>query len=173
MSTLASSSRRTVPAWLDSIGHPIARWPDSLRIGTCCIVFAPGEERVLIAQRTDNGYWGFPGGAMEIGESVLGCIQRELQEETGLHLDSLRLIGIYSDPALYACNQYPDGNLIQYCCLCFRCTLTYRQWAQPLRGSAESHELRWVVWRSLPEPFLPGHRLRLEHALRAQTVLLR
>ncbi len=43
--------------------------------------------RVLLlkrAQGADTGKWGFPGGELELGESVTECAARELAEETGV-----------------------------------------------------------------------------------------
>ena len=47
--------------------------------------------RFLFVQRTADdpilgGYWGFPGGKIEIGETIAGAIERECLEETGLSL---------------------------------------------------------------------------------------
>ncbi len=46
-----------------------------------------------------RGYWTFPGGYMEIDESVEECALRESREETGLELELLGLVGIFSRPA--------------------------------------------------------------------------
>ena len=56
------------------------------------------ENRVLMQKRSDNGQWGFPGGFMELGESVQETAKREVYEETGLLLEHLELFGIYSGP---------------------------------------------------------------------------
>ena len=44
--------------------------------------------RVLIAKRPEGGhlegYWEFPGGKQEKGESLKGCLEREIEEELGL-----------------------------------------------------------------------------------------
>ena len=57
------------------------------------------DERVLLQRRDDNGRWGLPGGSVEPGESVRTAVIREVHEETGLDVEPLRLIGVYSDPA--------------------------------------------------------------------------
>lgn len=48
--------------------------------------------RVLIQRRAmkahQGGLWEFPGGKRELGETVLGALQRELQEELGITIDT-------------------------------------------------------------------------------------
>lgn len=152
--------------WKDSRGLALPHWPNYLRVGTCAIIFTPGHDRVLVEQRADNGYWGFPGGGMEIGESVWQCVRREVHEETGLYLTTMRLCGVYSDPVLGACSVYPDGNVVQYCCICVTATVTEEQAQQPLRCSRESKAVEWVLLGQLPQPFAPSHATRLELLLR-------
>jgi 8-oxo-dGTP pyrophosphatase MutT (NUDIX family) len=38
---------------------------------------------VLMIRRTDNGNWAFPGGGVDLGESVAQAAVRETLEETG------------------------------------------------------------------------------------------
>lgn len=49
-----------------------------------------GEPAILIARRRPQtvlgGYWEFPGGKREAGESLAGCVQREFAEEVGLQV---------------------------------------------------------------------------------------
>lgn len=48
------------------------------------------EGQILIARRrlgkSQAGLWEFPGGKIEAGESVVHCLQRELQEEMGIEI---------------------------------------------------------------------------------------
>lgn len=60
------------------------------RIGALAVVIH--DERVLLVQRSkqpDAGLWGFPGGHVEWGETVLQAAARELREETSVIADPL------------------------------------------------------------------------------------
>ncbi len=58
--------------------------------------------RVLLMRRAIEpryGAWTYPGGFMEIDETVEECAVRETQEEVGVHVQLVDLVGIYSRPA--------------------------------------------------------------------------
>ena len=64
------------------------------------------EGRVLFVRRKDDGKWGMPAGALELGESILDCLEREVLEETGLEVVSATPIAIYSEPRFAFTNAY-------------------------------------------------------------------
>jgi ADP-ribose pyrophosphatase YjhB (NUDIX family) len=68
------------------------------------------EKRVLMQKRSENGQWGFPGGFMEVGESVQDTVRRGVYEETGLCLDKLELFGIYSGSKYD--KTFPNGDQV-------------------------------------------------------------
>ena len=59
-------------------------------------------DRRLIAIRRRNepfrGMPALPGGFVELGETTVDAVVREVREETGLETKVLRLVGVFSDP---------------------------------------------------------------------------
>jgi 8-oxo-dGTP pyrophosphatase MutT (NUDIX family) len=120
---------------------------------------AAGE--VLLIRRSDNGNWAVPGGAIDLGESLVQAAVRETREETGIDCEVTGLVGIYTDPKhviLYTSN----GEARQE----FSIVLTARATGGDPTRSEESSEVRWV-----PRNDLGGYamdrsmRLRIGHYL--------
>ncbi len=61
----------------------------AIAVVTCTIYY---KDKFLVIRRRDGakkfgGTWGFPGGKVEQGETIVGALQREVEEETGLQLE--------------------------------------------------------------------------------------
>jgi len=133
-----------------------------IRPGVSAIILGP--EGVLLQRRTDNGFWGLPGGAVEPGESVSEAAVREVREETGLEVVPGRLVGVYSSPAHHQIVTYPDGNVIHYVSTSFECRVV----GGALACGVESMELGWFDPEDLPAEVMPMHRIRIRDALALQ-----
>ena len=57
------------------------------------------DGKILLARRPENGLlaglWEYPGGKLEKGEDLHGCLKREIHEELGIDIDLGGRIGIY------------------------------------------------------------------------------
>ena len=58
----------------------------------------PGRPIVLIERANPPYGWAIPGGFVDVGEIVELAAIREAQEEVGLNIQLIALLGIYSDP---------------------------------------------------------------------------
>jgi ADP-ribose pyrophosphatase YjhB (NUDIX family) len=120
--------------------------------------------RLLMIRRTDNDLYAIPGGAQEIGEAIVQTVVREVREETGILVEVIGFIGVYSDPEHVVA--FADGEVRQEFSLCFR--------ARPVRGelrtSSESKEVLWVERAKLDDLNIhPSIRLRIQHGLEYRT----
>lgn len=144
----------------DGTGNPLPRAPDVIRPGTSAVIFDESGA-VLLEQRSDNGFWGLPGGAVDVGESVAQAVMREVLEETGLQVRITRLVGIYSDPRYHTIANYPSGDIVHYVTVAFQC----ERLSGRLRMSEESTDLRYFDVDALPDNTMSGHRFRITDAL--------
>ena len=116
---------------------------------------------LLLIRRSDNDNWAVPGGAIDLGESMVQAAIRETREETGIECEITGLVGIYTDPKhviLYTSN----GEARQE----FSILLTGVPAGGQPTPSSESSEGRWV-----PRADVAGYqmdrsmRMRIEHYL--------
>src|SRR5690606_31557852 len=118
------------------------------------------ENRVLMQKRTDNGQWGFPGGFMELGESVHDTARREVYEETGLLLEELELFGIYSGPQYD--KTFSNGDQVALVLISFICK---RYSGNLVENNEESLENNFFSLEELPENIFTEHKMLVDDLL--------
>ena len=75
------------------------KYPRPAVTADCVVITKEAEPKVLLIQRGGEpfkGCWAFPGGFMNMDETTEQCAIRELEEETGLQVSNVILIGAYS-----------------------------------------------------------------------------
>ncbi|WDV47425.1 NUDIX domain-containing protein [Clostridiaceae bacterium M8S5] len=54
------------------------------------------EGKILLVNNPRKG-WEYPGGIVEVGETVIQGVKREIKEETGVDVEVVNMVGIYSN----------------------------------------------------------------------------
>jgi ADP-ribose pyrophosphatase YjhB (NUDIX family) len=131
-----------------------------LMVGAAALI-VDGQNRLLLLHRSDNGCWGPPGGAVELGEVVEDAARREVREETGLELGGLSLFGVFSGPELFYI--YPNGDEV------YNVTIVYlaRFPGGDIRLNGEHTEWRWFAPADIPENVSPPIRPVLDQFVKA------
>lgn len=76
------------------VGHQPVILPGSV------VIIINNQNEILLQEKHD-GHWGLPGGLMDLGESFEDVAKREVFEETGLIVENLKLLNVYSGSKYY------------------------------------------------------------------------
>ena len=148
---------------IDFYDNPDAPKANSL-VPSVNVVVTNDDRDVLLIRRSDNQNWAVPGGAIDLGESMVQAAVRETKEETSMDCSVTGLVGIYTNPKhviLYTSN----GEVRQE----FSILLTARATGGAPTPSEESSEVRWVAREALGGYAMDrSMRLRIGHFLEAR-----
>jgi len=115
--------------------------PTTPALTTDCVIFDPAA-RVLLIRRGHEpfrGAYALPGGFVEVGETTESACRREVEEETGLEVNDLRLLGVYSNP-----NRDPRGHTVSIA------YVTRLAASVVPRSGSDAASAEWVSdWRNL------------------------
>lgn len=122
------------------------------------VIILDKEDKVLLQKRTyPEKNWGLPGGLMELGESIEETGIREVFEETGLKVNSLTLLNVYSGKDYYMKLPNEDEfylvNSVHYC-------NDYS--GELIIDKNEGTELKFFSLDELPEYMVISHRRFIE-----------
>lgn len=102
--------------------------------------FVEDEKGNILLVKTQHRGWEFPGGQVEVGENLIDALTREVKEESGIDVEVIQVIGVYSNTATY---KFYDGvtDVPTKVMIDFICT--------PISGelatSKETTDSRWVA----------------------------
>ncbi|MEQ8288788.1 MAG: Nudix family hydrolase [Gammaproteobacteria bacterium] len=114
------------------------------------VIYNETQDSVLIARRGDHqhlaGYWEFPGGKLHPGETTSQALQRELQEELGIHVQT-------ASPLMQVNYTYPDKQVLLD-------VYTVQKWQGRAQG-VEQQEIKWVALQQLKQVNFPPANRRI------------
>ncbi len=130
------------------------------------IVYAGGaifndNGEVLLQKRADCNKWGFPGGAIELGETPEMAAKREVKEETGLDVEVGNLIGIYTDSDVVCAN----GDKVHSICIGYKMSVVG---GELICDENETLELKYFSLDDMPELFCKQHEELLRDVIRGR-----
>jgi 8-oxo-dGTP pyrophosphatase MutT (NUDIX family) len=120
------------------VGH------DLLWLSTAAGVVLDDDGRVLLGRRADTGNWGLPGGIIDPGEEPADAAVREIYEETGVIAVPELLVAVSVSGVV----TYPNGDVVQYLEVLFRCRATG---GTARVNDSESVEVGWLPLDDLPD----------------------
>jgi 8-oxo-dGTP pyrophosphatase MutT (NUDIX family) len=69
-------------------------------MGVRGICYNPKTKSILLVKHTYSEGWVLPGGGVEVGESMLTALKRELSEEAGLECKSAKVLDVYHNSSI-------------------------------------------------------------------------
>lgn len=119
------------------------KYPDRPVVGVGAVVLEAG--RVLLVRRAHEplkGEWSLPGGAVEVGETLVDAAAREVLEETGLAVRVGPIVEV-----LDRVHRDLDGRVeYHYVLIDYLCTPL----GGMLRASSDAADARWALASELP-----------------------
>jgi len=106
-------------------------------VPTCCACVLH-QGRLLLIQRgrePSEGLWSFPGGRIELGETIFEALQREVGEETGVEIERQRVFQVHD--AIIR----DDGRVRFHYVVN---TVRSRYLSGEPRAGSDAHRVRWV-----------------------------
>jgi ADP-ribose pyrophosphatase YjhB (NUDIX family) len=111
-------------------------FPQAPLIGVGAVIVQDG--RVLLVQRGRDpmkGQWTLPGGVLEVGESLVEGVAREVREETGLEIEVLELVELLDRI------HREDGRVrFHYVIADYLCRVTGGE----LHAASDADAVRWI-----------------------------
>ncbi len=135
-----------VTAWLDSVGAGVAGYvTPKVTVGA---LVGDDDGKLLLIQRADSGVWLYPTGWADVGYSPAEVVVKEVEEESGIQAEPLRIVAVFDGLRLGATG-LPFYSLVFHC--------------RAVGGSLRRHPLEttdvgWFSEDELPSPLAGGGR---------------
>lgn len=135
-----------VEEWLEAVGEGISGYVTP-KVGVGAVVGNDNDE-ILLVQRAGSGLWLYPTGWADVGYSASEVAVKEVQEETGIDIEVIRLIAVF-DAMRLGFGRMPFYLLLFHC--------------RAIGGELKAHPLEcadvgWFAADALPQPIAGAER---------------
>jgi ADP-ribose pyrophosphatase YjhB (NUDIX family) len=132
--------------WMSSVGKGVPGYvTPKVAVGA-----AVGNDKgeLLLIQRADSGIWLYPTGWCDVGYSAAEVVVKEVEEETGIEVEPVRLIAVL-DGLRLGFTRVPLYSLLFYC--------------RAVGGALNPHPLEcsdvgWFTRETMPSPIVGSER---------------
>lgn len=121
--------------------------PRTLLLPAVSLLIEHADGRLLLVRDRTSGTWCTVGGMVEPDEDPLAAARREAEEEIGLPVADLRLLGAFGGPGYRV--TYANGDQASYVCIAYRATLAAA--GTPTPDMDEVSEAAWFHPAELAE----------------------
>jgi 8-oxo-dGTP diphosphatase len=125
-------------------------YPDAPRVAAGAVVLH--EDKVLLVLRGQppaEGVWAIPGGSVELGETLQAAAEREVLEETGLHVRAGEII--YTFEAI----QRDEAGRVKFHYVIIDLLAEPLDPAQPCCAADDVRDAGWFTWPEVANEGLP------------------
>lgn len=129
------------------VRHIWRRWRRTRLVGCAVVITNLSGDVLLLRHSYGPSVWSLPGGGVDPGEDPEAAIRREMQEELGLILGHVELLGVLEEVVARSAH---TGYVFTSVCD-----------AQPMPDGREVIEARFFPSHSLPEPLGRVTRARI------------
>lgn len=116
--------------------------------GVASVILSPDLHKVLLIKRRDVPVWALPGGGIDKGEDALTAIKREIKEETGLDVASIKYKGTYHPISNIASKTYLYTGIAKS--------------TQTIKQTEETVDCEFFPINNLPEDLVPFYKTWIE-----------
>lgn len=144
--------------YISKIREKVGHDPVFMPCVGCVIV---KDNQILLQKRTDNGKWATHGGSMELGETFLDCLNRELKEELNIKVINPKVINIYTGEDMHY--TYPNGDEVYMVCTVY---LVEEYTGNMKVDNKEVSEVKWFDIDKMPRSIHEPDQKVLEDVIR-------
>jgi ADP-ribose pyrophosphatase YjhB (NUDIX family) len=131
-----------VVEWMSQVGKGVPGYQTPKVAVGAAVENEKGE--LLLIQRSDSGVWLYPTGWCDVGYSAAEVVEKEVEEETGIEVEAVRLIAVL-DGLRLGMSRIPIYSLLFHC--------------RAVGGELNPHplevsDLGWFTRDNLPSPLV-------------------